>query len=125
LEKGRITFHDPCQIVRRGGVAAQPVRLLKSVLENYVEMSEQGHMNWCCGGGGGVSTIERSADLRLKVFHKKKTQLDELNVETIVTACANCRIVMEDGLEHYGMDIPLIGMTELIAEHLVPQTGMK
>ncbi|MBC8211334.1 MAG: (Fe-S)-binding protein [Gammaproteobacteria bacterium] len=119
LEKGRITFHDPCQIVRRGGVEAQPVRLLKSISENYVEMTEHGHMNWCCGGGGGVSTIERAEDLRIQVFKRKKSQLDELNVETIVTACANCRLVMEEGLEHYDMDIPIIGMTEIIAEHLV------
>jgi len=119
MEKGRITFHDPCQIVRRGGVEAQPVRLLKSISENYVEMTEHGHMNWCCGGGGGVSTIERAEDLRLQVFKRKKSQLDELNVETIVTACANCRLVMEEGLEHYEMDIPIIGMTEILAEHLV------
>ena len=119
LETGRITFHDPCQIVRRGGVEAQPVRLLKSISENYVEMTEHGHMNWCCGGGGGVSTIERAEDLRLQVFKRKKSQLDQLNVETIVTACANCRLVMEEGLEHYEMDIPIIGMTEILAEHLV------
>jgi len=53
------------------------------------------------------------------VFKRKKSQLDELNVETIVTACANCRLVMEEGLEHYEMDIPIIGMTEILAEHLV------
>jgi len=39
-------------------------------------------------------------------------------VETLVTACANCRIVIEEGLEHYKMDMPVVGLTELIAEHL-------
>ena len=37
----------------------------------------------------------------------------------MVTACSNCRMVMEDGLEANEMDIPLLGLTELIAEHLV------
>jgi hypothetical protein len=36
-----------------------------------------------------------------------------------VTACANCRIVIEEGLEHYQMDIAVAGLTELLAEHLV------
>jgi len=115
----RLTFHDPCQIVRRGGVEAQPRRLLNSISENFVEMSDHGKMNWCCGGGGGVSANERAKDLRLKVFDRKKSQLDELNVEKIVTACSNCRVVMEDGLDENEMDIPIVGLTELIAEHLV------
>ncbi|MCK5662711.1 MAG: (Fe-S)-binding protein, partial [Thiotrichaceae bacterium] len=119
METARLTFHDPCQIVRRGGVEAQPRDLLKSVAENFVEMTEHGRMNWCCGGGGGVSANERAEGLRLKAFNRKKSQLDELKVETIVTACANCRLVMEEGLEENEMDIPIVGLTEVIAEHLV------
>lgn len=118
-ETARLTFHDPCQIVRRGGVEAQPHRLLESIAENFVEMTDHGRMGWCCGGGGGVSAIERADELKLKAFNRKKAQLDEINVETIVTACANCRLVMEEGLEENEMDIPLIGLTELIVEHLV------
>ncbi|MEJ2620601.1 MAG: heterodisulfide reductase, partial [Candidatus Thiodiazotropha sp.] len=48
-----------------------------------------------------------------------KNQLDELNVETLVTACANCRLIIEEGLEEYRMEIPVVGLTEMIAEHLV------
>ncbi len=44
--------------------------------------------------------------------------LDGLDVETLVTGCANCRIVVEEGLEHYEMDVPLEGLTELIAQYL-------
>ena len=119
MDTERLTFHDPCQIVRRGGVEAQPRRLLNSIAQDFVEMPEHGNMNWCCGGGGGVSSNERAESLRLKVFNRKKAQLDGLNVEKIVTACSNCRIVMEDGLEENEMDIPIVGLTELIAEHLV------
>jgi Fe-S oxidoreductase len=115
----KLTFHDPCQIVRKGGVEAQPRRLLNSVSSNFVEMSEHGNMNWCCGGGGGVSANERADELRLKVFNRKKIQLEEVNVEVMVTACANCRLVLEEGLEENNMDMPVIGLTELISEHLL------
>lgn len=117
----RLTYHDPCNISRRGGVIDEPRALLNMLAPNFTEMNEHGAMNWCCGGGGGVSSIERARDLRNKVFKVKKRQLDELNVETVVTACSNCRHTWEDGLEAYGMDenVELIGLTELVAQYLV------
>lgn len=118
-DEDRLTFHDPCQIVRRGGVLQQPRNLLSLVAPNFVEMTDHGKMNWCCGGGGGVSSNERAEPLRLQVFQRKKSQLDELNVDKLVTACANCRIMLEEGLEEYHLDLPVIGLTEMLAEHLV------
>ncbi|MCG7982393.1 MAG: (Fe-S)-binding protein [Candidatus Thiodiazotropha lotti] len=118
-EDDRLTFHDPCQIVRKGGVLEPPRNLLKLVATNFVDMNDSREMNWCCGGGGGVSANERAEELRIKAFKRKKSQLDELNVETLVTACANCRLIIEEGLEEYRMEMPVVGLTEMIAEHLV------
>ncbi len=120
-EDARLTFHDPCQIVRKGGVLEPPRNLLKMVASEFVEMNDHREMNWCCGGGGGVSAIERAEELRLKVFRRKTSQLEDLKVDTLVTACANCRLVMEEGLEAYKLEIPIVGLTEMIAEHLVEE----
>ncbi len=119
MEEARLTYHDPCQIARKGGIVEQPRRLLNQVASNFVEMSDSGAMNWCCSGGGGVSANERAEELKLTAFKKKKSQLDELKVDTLVTACANCRLTLEEGLEHNGMDIPVVGLTEMVADHLV------
>lgn len=118
MEKAKLTFHDPCQLVRRGGVVEPPRRLLDMVASDFVEMEEHGVWNWCCGGGGGVSSNERADELRLKVFARKKAQLDRLGVATMVTACSNCRNMLEDGLEHNNMNIKVVGLTEMLAEHL-------
>ena len=118
-EADRMTFHDPCSIVRRGGIVAQPRNLLNAVSDNFVEMTEHGSMNWCCGGGGGVSGNERAGPLKLKAFNRKKSQLEGLDVETIVTSCSNCRLVIEEGLEANDMDINIVGLTEMLADHLV------
>ncbi len=120
LETARMTFHDPCQLVRRGGVEKQPRNLLRMVAHNFVEMPDAGKMNWCCGGGGGQSAIEEAEELRLTAFKRKKAQLEASGAQTLVTACANCRIVIEEGLEHYQMHIPVVGLTEMLAEHLAP-----
>jgi len=117
-ERIPLTFHDPCQLVRRGGVVEQPRRLLGDIANDYREMTDNGIWNWCCGGGGGVSANERADGLRIKSFKRKKAQLEEIDVQTMVTACANCRIVLEEGLEHYNMNVKVVGLTELVAEHL-------
>lgn len=117
-ESQRLTFHDPCQIARRGGVIEQPRNLLEMVAENFVEMPETGSMNWCCGAGGGVSANERADALRLAAFGRKKKQLEAVRPDALVSACSNCRIQLEDGLEENNMDIPVLSLTETIAEHL-------
>jgi Fe-S oxidoreductase len=118
METQRLTYHDPCQIARRGGVIDEARNLIGMISDNFVEMPDAGKMNWCCGAGGGVSANERADEIRLKVFERKKAQLDEVRPDGILSACSNCRIHLEDGLEEYNMDIPLLSLTETIAEHL-------
>ena len=36
----------------------------------------------------------------------------------LVTACANCRIMLEEALEENHMELPVAGLTEILAEHL-------
>ena len=118
----KLSYHDPCNAGRRGGVLDQPRKLLNMVAPDFVDLPETGAMNWCCGGGGGVSSNERADELRLQVFSAKKRQLDAVNIEGLVTACSNCRHMLEDGLEDNDMhDIELLGITELIADHLVEE----
>ena len=117
-ESMSLTLHDPCQIVRKGGVQAQPRKLINMVNDNLHEMPDAGKMNWCCGGGGGVSANERAEPLRLKVFKHKKDQIESVDVDAVVTFCANCRMMLEEGLEHYDMDMPVYSLTEMIADNL-------
>jgi Fe-S oxidoreductase len=118
--KTPVTLHDPCQIVRRGGVLNAPEALVKEVVAEFRPMTDHGKMNWCCGGGGGASAIheDEAEALRFKAFKVKKRQIEETGVNTMVTFCANCRIVIEEAFDHYEMNTQLIGLTELLAEHL-------
>lgn len=118
----RLTFHDPCQLVRRGGLNEAPRRLMDGVSANHVEMPAAGAANFCCGGGGGVSAIHRAEGLRFAAFECKKQQVEATGAEALVTACANCRNVLEEAIDHAGMTLPVLGLTELVAQYLEPET---
>jgi Fe-S oxidoreductase len=113
-------LHDPCQIVRRGGVLNAPEPLVELVGEHYIPIVDKQKWNWCCAGGGGASAIHTpdAEALRAKAFGVKKRQIEGAGVSTMVTFCANCRITLEEAIEHYDMNTELLGLTELIAEHL-------
>jgi Fe-S oxidoreductase len=116
----RLTFHDPCQLVRRGGLAEAPHRLMNAVSENLVEMPDAGAASFCCGGGGGVSAIHRAEGLRFAAFALKRRQIEATGAEALVTACANCRNVLEEAIEHYEMTLPVLGLAEMVADYLEP-----
>jgi len=118
-ETDRLTLHDPCNLARKSGVIQQQRNLVDLVAEHFVDLHEHGKWQWCCGAGGGVSSNERAEELRLTAFRRKKAQIEEVSPDRIVTMCATCRTQLEEGLEHNNMDIPVVGLTEMLAERLV------
>ena len=91
---------------------------MNMVASNFVEMDNCGTANICCGGGGGVSSNSRAEELRIKAFGSKKKQLDDVKPDAMVTACANCRNVLEEALDEWDVDMEVLGLTELVAEYL-------
>ncbi len=118
-ETDRLSMHDPCNLARKSGVIDEQRRLINLVADNFVDLKEHGKFQWCCGAGGGVSSNERAEPLKLAAFQRKKAQIEEIKPERLVTMCATCRTQLEEGLEEFNMEIPVVGLTEMIAEHLV------
>ncbi|MFZ5555741.1 MAG: (Fe-S)-binding protein [Pseudomonadota bacterium] len=113
-----VTFHDPCQIVRRGGAIEAPRIVLEALGVELREMQPAKGTGWCCGGGGGVVTIHRADPLRYKVFQLKMNQIEETGAEIPVTTCANCRQTFDDGQAHFHWDKTMASLLELVAENL-------
>jgi Fe-S oxidoreductase len=114
-----VTFHDPCQISRRGGAVEAPREVLGALGVELKEMSPTKGTNWCCGGGGGVVAIHRADALRYKVFKLKMDQIEETGAELPVTSCANCRQTFDDGQAHFKWDKTMHSLLELVADNLV------
>lgn len=115
-----VTYHDPCQISRRGGATADARYLLNDFATDFREMTPTGNYNWCCGGGGGVQAMQRAADVRHEVFRIKMAQVEATGAPALVSACANCRLTMDESKKVLGWDKELLSIVEMLADHLVP-----
>jgi Fe-S oxidoreductase len=115
---GTVTFHDPCQIVRRGGLEAAARRVLAALGFKLIELEDHGLTGFCCGGGGGVVSNQRAAPLRYKVFELKKQQVEATGAERFVTSCGQCRITLELGAKHVNWDRHTESLLELVADNL-------
>ncbi|KAB2919262.1 MAG: (Fe-S)-binding protein [Hyphomicrobiaceae bacterium] len=113
-----MTYHDPCQISRRGGATADARYLLDGVASDFREMTPTGNYNWCCGGGGGVQALGRAAEVRHEVFRIKMRQVSETGAAMMVSACSNCRLTMDESKAALGWDGELESLVELLAVHL-------
>lgn len=112
------TFHDPCQIVRRGGLEAAARRVLAALGFDLIELKDHGVTGYCCGGGGGVVSNQRATPLRHKVFEMKKQQVEATGAKRLVTSCGQCRITLEMGAKHAQWDKPIESLLELVADNL-------
>ncbi len=112
------TFHDPCQIVRRGGLEAAARRVLAALGFELIELKDHGVTGYCCGGGGGVVSNQRATTLRHKVFEMKQQQIEATGAKRFVTSCGQCRITFEMGARHAHWDKPTESLLELVADNL-------
>lgn len=113
------TFHDPCQVSRRGGATEAPREVLAALGLELKEAFPTKGANWCCGGGGGVIDIKRAEGLRRKVYQLKVSQLEATGAEIPVTTCSTCRRSFDDGREYLRWDKKMASLLELAADNLI------
>lgn len=116
-----VTFHDPCQVNRRGGATQAPRDVLKGLGVELREMPDGGDLNWCCGGGGGVITLHRADNIRYRAFEIKMAQVEATQADEMVTSCSNCRQQFDDAGAHFGWKRQMNSLLEWVADNLVEE----
>ncbi len=119
--QGAITYHDPCQIARNGGVIDEPRYILKHLTDDFRDMSPDPRYNWCCGGGGGLVALgEDTLDFRMKSSRVKADQVKQSGAGILVTACENCHTQLSDLNRHYQMGVEVLFLSSMVADALMP-----
>lgn len=113
---GRVTYHDPCQIGRNGGIYEQPRDVVRAIAEDFVDLTPNRAEQWCCGGGGGIVAIDELRDVRLKSGAKKVEQLRASGASVLACPCENCRLQIEDLNEMHGLGLQVRQVIDLVVE---------
>ena len=107
----RVTYHDPCHLVRGQGVRAQPRDLLKSI--PGIEFVEMKGADVCCGGAGSFCVTHR--DLSEKVGAAKVESILATGAEVVATGCPSCISQLQALLKDRGCRIKVCHPVELVA----------
>jgi Fe-S oxidoreductase len=116
--QGKLTYHDPCQIARNGGVMDEPRQVIRKLTADFVELRPTREENWCCGGGGGLVALGEK-DFRMKSGKVKAEQMKASGAAIICTACENCHSQLTDLNEHYGLGMKVEFLSKLVADALI------
>jgi Fe-S oxidoreductase len=101
---GRITFHDPCKVVRLAGMGDMERELLNHVAETIIEMSPNREYNYCCNGGTGPLRLPENTPLRRQISQIKANQIKATQAARVVTPCAVCMLTLEDICQTYKLN---------------------
>ncbi len=119
LNQELVTIHDPCNLVRNGGLLSEIRFTVKSAVTNFVEMTPHGMDNFCCGGGGGQLAMSEYNDRRLKIGEIKAEQIRATGAKIVVTPCHNCVDQLSQLNHTYKLGVKIKTIAEIVADALV------
>jgi Fe-S oxidoreductase len=115
----RVTLHDPCNLVRNGGVIEPQRRVLRAAAQDFVEMTPNREKNYCCGGGGGLLAASEYTERRLVSGRPKAEQIRRTAAQVVVSPCHNCIDQLMELNRHYGLGVEIRTLAEVAADALV------
>lgn len=110
----KVTYHDPCHMVRYNTIKEQPRKLLKSVPRlDLIEMFEADR---CCGAAGLVQAFYH--ELSTKITGQKADNIVNTGAEIVATSCPACMLKINSGLRLKGSKVEVKHVADLLASAL-------
>ncbi|MFH0768500.1 MAG: (Fe-S)-binding protein [Chloroflexota bacterium] len=112
----KVTYHDPCQLVRYLGLVEEPRQILRAIKGITLVETEWCKGNWatCCGGGGGFEAVFPELSEILAVNRAK--ELLATGAEIIVTHCPGCIMQLKTGLKEVkANNVEVLDLAQIVA----------
>ncbi|MBT8267673.1 MAG: (Fe-S)-binding protein [Flavobacteriaceae bacterium] len=114
-----VTYHDPCNMGRKGGIFEEPRHVIQASSKEYKEMTPSKVENFCCGGGAGMVACSEWTEDRLLYGSVKVEQIKDTKAKKVVTACDNCLHQIKELGEKNDLNISVSNVSEHLANALV------
>jgi fumarate reductase (CoM/CoB) subunit B len=107
----RVTYHDPCHLIRGQGISEEPREILKKI--KGLEFVEMEVPDQCCGAGGGVRAGK--PEIAAGLGKKKVDMVKDLGIDAVVTICPFCEYNIKDSLEKEGIkNVKVLNILKLL-----------
>jgi hypothetical protein len=111
-----LTYHDPCNLARKGGVIEEPRVVLRAIASDFRELTPNREEAYCCGGGSGLVALPEYEDVRMAAGKPKVDQIRRTGARWVAAACENCRLQLSDLKEHYGAGYKVVALADLVVK---------
>lgn len=108
--KGKITYHDPCHLVRFQKLSSPPRDLIRAV--PGAELKESAESDMCCGGAG--SFFLTHYDLSQQVLDRKMENVARTGADLLATGCPGCMMQLAAGVRKHRAPIQVIHTVQLL-----------
>lgn len=106
----KITYHDPCHLVRGLGVSKEPREILTSI--PGIELIEMKNPARCCGGAGSFCITHY--DLSMDIHQHKIKDIHGTKADHVVTGCGSCKMQIEDGIDSHDLEHQVYHTIEIL-----------
>jgi glycolate oxidase iron-sulfur subunit len=110
----KVTYHDPCHMVRGQNIKDQPRNLLKMI--PGVEFTEMKNADTCCGSAGSYCITHY--DTSIKINNHKIKDIKEAGVDMVATGCPTCVMHIADNLAQHESNEKVRFVVEILADSL-------
>lgn len=118
-----VTIHDPCNLVRNGGLLKEIRFVVGRSAAEIIEMNPCGTENFCCGGGGGMLAMSEYNERRLRIGEIKADQIRRTGARVVVTPCHNCVDQLIQLNHTYQLGVQIKTIAELVADAIIIPKG--
>lgn len=113
-----VTYHDPCDLGRKGGLFDPPREVLRAIPGvTFVEMQQSREHALCCGGGGDLETFD--PELVLEVSRQRIAQAGEVGATVLVSACPQCVRTLSKAARAQRLRIRVMDIVQFVEGALV------
>ena len=110
-----VTYHDPCDLGRKGGIITAPRRILAQVPGvQLIEMADHGENARCCGGGGNLETL--APEVSQAVARQRIRQANDVQARLLVSACQQCERTLAGAARAERLRIRVRDITEVVLD---------
>jgi Fe-S oxidoreductase len=115
-----VTLHDPCNVIRGGGLMDMSRYVINTICEELVEMHPNREHNYCCCAGGGV--INCGPPYKTTRMEGNRGKAEQLfaakarGAKILITPCHNCHSGLEDINHHYGLGLEVKFISDILYE---------